>query len=171
MNINTVRPLPGAYEERDSLLVAALHLIANHAEAEHETFVASVIRESAVALDEYRGGYRLAYPQPDTGFHLVELAVESVNGTELQDSGDFSEPVPEMLIEPKFKMGETVNALVDDATESFAGQPVQRIRSGRVIGIANLTATPGYLVDIAGQVFNFDEKKLWRTGEEAEVAP
>lgn len=173
MNTNTyARPMPGASEERDSLLVSALHLIADHAEAGSERFLASVIRESAVALDEYRSGYRLAYPQPDTGYSLVELELESVCGTDVPAApGEPSEPIAEIVVETKFRMGDVVSALVVDEKVSFAGQPVQRVRSGRIVGITTVTETPGYLVDIADQVFNFDEKQLWRVGEDAEVAP
>lgn len=171
MNTN-FEHVPGAFEERDSLLVAALHLIADHAETNSEHFVASVIRESAVALDEYRGGYRLAYPQPDTGFHLVELAVESVSGTEVAtEAGEISLPMQAVGMVFKFQIGDPVCALHVDPKVSFADRPVHKVRSGTVVGTLADEGTASYVVDIDGELIPFAEGQLWRVGEAEEVAP
>ncbi len=70
--------IPGITDKEDAALVAFLHLVADDATDKGETFVAGKMRAAAIALDEYRGGQRLAYPHPGTGYTLHANDVRAV---------------------------------------------------------------------------------------------
>lgn len=61
----------GATDAEDARTVALLHYMSKAAAESKEDYVAAVLRDAAIALDEYRAGLRLAIPHGSTGYQLL----------------------------------------------------------------------------------------------------
>lgn len=61
----------GATDADDARTVELLHYMSKAAARANEDFVATVLRDAATALDEYRAGLRLAMPHGSTGYQLL----------------------------------------------------------------------------------------------------
>lgn len=66
--------VPDATRAHDRHLVERLHDIADRATEP----LAGIIRDAAVALDEYQSGARLATPRPDSGYRLLPTSATSL---------------------------------------------------------------------------------------------